>query len=106
MGAESVECCTSTAKETEGRMITHDDRWQNWLHSAKERAAMMENAAPFGEYRPRRNRETEPEIAPPTVWLEQLFLPVDEPPNFIANWEARKAKPTTYFRSFHGKKAA
>ena len=79
-------------------------RWQDWLHAAKERAYAMERLAPLAEYRPRRARATE--NANPT-WYEPnpMRYPVQDGNMLVKGIVARRAKPTKFFRSFHGKAA-
>ena len=109
MGAESVNGCTYTEK-SESSMRTLDDRWLDWFNTAKERAESMMQLAALAENRPRRKRAAGgPEVGAVESWFEPERLGrvvIQDPPNFIENWAARKAKPTTYFRSFHGKDKA
>lgn len=83
-------------------MTTHD-RWQDWLHRAKERAALMEHLCPLTPYRPRRKQAT---VAAAPAWYANDRVVIQDPPNFIENWAAKQAaqpKAPKLFRAFHGK---
>lgn len=49
----------------------HGDRWQDWLHAAKERAVMMEQLAPLAPHtNTRKQRPTEQEAGAVESWYE------------------------------------
>lgn len=77
-----------------------NDRWQEWLHRAKERANAMHQIAPYARH------ELQPLKPAAPTWLEvNRLIPQEQPCGFVRSMIARSHQPQTFFRSFHGKPA-